>query len=129
MQFLCDNRTPFGVPVEPEVYIMIAISSPFGGTFSARNKDFINRIEFNKILLLPLTKFALVSDLDNLVEWQNLDALLETRSLGLVQLILHIDNGVHIGTVSQQRLKLWQEIVRGDDSGNFRFADAYKGLK
>lgn len=86
--------------------------------------DFINQIEFNRILLLPLTKFALVSDLNNLVEWQNLYALLETRSLGLVQLILHIDNGVHIGAVSQQCLKLWQEIVRGDDSGNFRFADA-----
>lgn len=34
MQFLWDKQTPLGVPVEPEVYIIIAISSPLGGTFS-----------------------------------------------------------------------------------------------
>ena len=35
MRFLWDNNTPFGVPVDPDVYIIIAISSAFGGTASA----------------------------------------------------------------------------------------------
>jgi hypothetical protein len=36
MQLLCERRTPFGVPVDPDVYIIIAVSSFLGGT-QARN--------------------------------------------------------------------------------------------
>ena len=27
IQLLCESKTPFGVPVEPDVYIIIAVSS------------------------------------------------------------------------------------------------------
>lgn len=32
MQLLCDNNTPFGVPVDPDVYMMMAVSSLPGET-------------------------------------------------------------------------------------------------
>lgn len=31
IQFLCDNKTPFGAPVDPDVYMIMAISSGDGG--------------------------------------------------------------------------------------------------
>lgn len=31
IQFLCDSITPFGVPVDPDVYMMMAMSSGDGG--------------------------------------------------------------------------------------------------
>lgn len=36
MQLLCDSKTPFGTPVEPDVYMIIAVSSFDGGTSSVK---------------------------------------------------------------------------------------------
>lgn len=41
MQFLWERSTPFGVPVEPDVYIIIAVSSGDGETPSGIIKWFV----------------------------------------------------------------------------------------
>lgn len=38
MQLLCESKTPLGVPVEPEVYMIIAVSSFDGETSSGENR-------------------------------------------------------------------------------------------
>lgn len=71
-----------------------------------------------------LTKFAVVANFNNLRERQYFNAFLEASCIGLVQLILHINDGIHIGALIQQGLELWQQIVRGDYSCNFSFTYA-----
>lgn len=65
MQLLCESKTPLGVPVEPDVYIMIAVSSLDGETWSAK-------IVFSKFATkncsLNLTNFTGGSLLANLGE-------------------------------------------------------------
>lgn len=42
-----------------------------------------------------------------------------------MQLILHVDNGVHFGAFIQQLLEFGQQLVRCDHGGDFGFADTY----
>lgn len=60
----------------------------------------------------------------HLRERQDLDVLLEPVGLRLVQLVLHVDDGVHVGQLLQQRLELGQQIVAGDDDRRLRLLDA-----
>lgn len=75
------------------------------------------------------TKFTVLSCLDNLVKRQDLDALLEASGFCLLQLILNIDNSLHQWAFVEQRLKLGQQIMGGDNRGDFRFGDAWQQSK
>lgn len=40
----CDRITPLGTPVEPDVYMMMAVSEGDGGTESVGNTGYINTV-------------------------------------------------------------------------------------
>lgn len=79
--------------------------------------------QIDMILMKP-TELALLSGLDHLVEGHYLNTALESRGLRLAQLILDVDNGLHQRAFVQEGLELGQQVVRGDDSGDFRLSDA-----
>lgn len=73
-----------------------------------------------------LTNFGVGSLLEHLLVGHDPDALFEPVAVGLLQLVLHEDDGVHLGRLGEDLAELGQQVVGGDHGGNFSLVDAVR---